>query len=158
MYQWITWVSHFQSLYMFRNLHFLCLIMRMILILSCVETNPGPNSNSSDLSIKPLSIVHNNVCILLPKLDIIATELSMYDVITIYLVKLTWMKSISNKSISINGFHQHICQDRNRYGCGVAIFISDKLAFYERKDLEIQELEIICSEIHNHNKIFLVGS
>ena len=58
---------------------FLCLI----LILSCVETNPGPNSNTSNSSIKPISIVHNNVCSLLPKVDIIANELSMCEIITI---------------------------------------------------------------------------
>ena len=84
--------------------------------------------------------MHNNVCSLLPKLDIIATELSMYDIITISETHLD--NSISNQSISIDGFHQPIGKDRNRYGGGVAIYISYKLAFYENKYLMIQRLEI----------------
>ena len=50
----------------------------------------------------------------------------MYDIITISETHLD--NSISNQSISIDGFHQPIRKDGNRYGGSVAIYISDKLA------------------------------
>lgn len=143
---------HFHS-YSMRNLHFFCIIF-LLLMLGNIETNPGPNNNTS--FTKPLSIVHNNVCSLLPKLDIITAELSMYDIITISETHLD--DSINNESIQIDGFHPPIRNDRNRYGGGVAIYISDKLSYYERTDLSMQGLEIVWSEIQTNNKKFLIGT
>ena len=55
---WITWVFQYliMNLYMFRNLHFLCLIMCIILILSCVKTKPGPNSNISNIRLSNILV------------------------------------------------------------------------------------------------------
>jgi hypothetical protein len=51
-----------------------------------------------------LSIVHNNVCSLKPKIDIIAAELSGYDVIGISETHLD--STISNEDIEISGYHK----------------------------------------------------
>ena len=121
-----------------------------------MEINPGPNCTKSSThakSKKSISIVHNNVCSLLPKLDIITTELSTYDILAISETHLD--KTITNNDISIDGFHAPIIKDRNRDGGGVAIYITDQLAFYERKDLSTEGLELVWSEIHNSNKKFL---
>ena len=61
----------------------------------------------------------STMCSLLPKLDIITTELSKYDIITISETHLV----------------QTIDKDRNRHGGGVAIYITDQIAFYESKQL-----------------------
>ena len=66
-------------------------------------------------------------------------------------------KNISNNDISIDGFHSPIHKDRIRHGGGVAIYSTDQLAFYERKDLSTEGLELVWSEIHNRNKKFLLG-
>lgn len=80
----------------------------MLLILSYFETNPGPyrNNDTGSCFSKPLSIVHNNVCSFLPKLDIITAELSMCDIITISETHLD--ETIDNDSIYIDGFHPPI--------------------------------------------------
>lgn len=122
----------------------------ILLILGCIETNTGPSFIKSSHISKPLSIVHNNVCSLLPKLDIITSELSTYDITTLSETHLD--NSISNENISIEGFHPPIRKDRNRHGGGVAMYISDQLAYHSRMDLSIDGLEILWSEIHNGNK------
>lgn len=48
-------------------------------------------------------------------------------------MKLTLDSTISDINISILGFHQTIRKDRNRHGGGVAIYISDRLAFTNAK-------------------------
>lgn len=71
----------------------------MLLIFSYIETNPGPNRNNNSCFSKPLSIELNNVCSLLPKLDIITAELTMYDIITVSETHLD--DTIDNESIYI---------------------------------------------------------
>jgi predicted metal-dependent RNase len=44
-----------------------------------IESNPGPQLNNK----KNIKIIHNNVCSLLPKLDLIEHEFQEYDVICI---------------------------------------------------------------------------
>lgn len=79
------------------------------LILGCIETNPGPANHTRLSSLK---IVHNNVCSLLPKVDITA-ELSNLDIINISETHLD--SSIDNNSLIITGFHPPIRLDRNRH-------------------------------------------
>ena len=71
----------------------------------------------------------STMCSLLPKLDIITTELSTYDIITISETHLD--QTISNHNIFIDCFHPPIHKDRNRHGGGVAIYITDQTAFYK---------------------------
>ena len=97
----------------------------------------------------------STMCSLLPKLDIITTELSTYDIITIIETHLD--QTISNHNIFIDGFHPPIHKDRNRHGGGVAIYITDQIAFYESKHLSKESLELVWREIHNSSKNFLLG-
>lgn len=99
------------------------------------------------------------MCSLLPKVDIIAAELSNFDIINI---SKTHLKSSINKnSLIISGFHPpiHVRLDRKRHGGGEAMYISDEFVHvvYERKDLQSNNLEILWSEIHLTNERFLVG-
>lgn len=54
--------------------------------------------------------------------------------------------AIDNESIYIDSYHPPIRNDRNIYGGGLAIYILDKLTFYESTDLSMQGLEITLSE------------
>ena len=78
----------------------------------------------------------STMCSLLPKLDIITTELSKYDIIT----------------ISETHLDQTIHKDRNRHGGGVAIYITDQIAFYESK-----HLSNIDKALEGKLPVFLVG-
>jgi hypothetical protein len=48
-------------------------------LIAGIESNPGPQLNNKNF----LKIIHNNVCSLLPKLDLIEHEFQEYDVICI---------------------------------------------------------------------------
>ena len=56
------------------------LLIKILLLIGGIEINPGPNNRPLYKNIK---IVHNNVCSLLPKVDIVFNELSDYDIIGI---------------------------------------------------------------------------
>jgi hypothetical protein len=45
-----------------------------------IESNPGPQLNNK----KNIKIIHNNVCSLLPKLDLIEHEFQEYDVMYVF--------------------------------------------------------------------------
>ena len=82
--------------------------------------NPGPAQSNK----KNLKIVHNNVCSLLPKLDLINNELHEYDIICISESHLD--KSITDDQIKLYWFHKPIRLHRNRHGGGVTIYIKKK--------------------------------
>ena len=46
-------------------------LIKIILVIGGIEINPGPNNR---LFYKHINIVHNNVCSLLPKVDIVLTS------------------------------------------------------------------------------------
>ena len=66
----------------------------------CVESNPGQH-----LRTKNVSIVHNNVCSLVPKIHIINNDLSGNDIIAITETHLD--DSIGKDLSLLNGYHPH---------------------------------------------------
>ena len=55
-------------------------------------------------------------------------------------------------------FHEPIRRDRSRRGGGVAIYISIKLGFKRRQDLESRNAENLFIEIYGHGTSFLLGT
>jgi len=73
-------------------------VIKYALLIAGIEPNPGPQLNNK----KNIKIIHNNVCSLLPKLDLIEHEFLDYDVICISESHLD--KSIDNDKIKLKGF------------------------------------------------------
>lgn len=122
--------------------------------MSDLETNPGPMPNN--FKTKNLSVVHNNVCSLPNKVDVIYNELSEYDIIGITETHLD--SSVSSDDILFHGFHPPIRKDRNRFGGGILFYISLDLHFVLRDDLIDSNIELIWCEIHmQDNKKILLG-
>ena len=136
---------------MSNNASYKLFIISYLLLRAGIETNPGP----PNVYPKSIRIVHNNVCSLYPKIDSINAELSDNDIIGISETHLD--DTISNEAIQMAGFHSPVRKDRNRHGGGVALYISNKLAYQVRDDLFSNDLEIVWSEIHTNCKKFLVG-
>ena len=124
------------------------------IILLCagdIARNPGPNIHSRDLSV-----CHLNVQSLLSKVDLVAIELSKFDVIT---VSETWLDStISTSDILIPNYQDPIRLDRNRHGGGVAMYFKKCIPYTERQDLYLPGLEAIWAEILLSNKKVLIGT
>ncbi|CAG2252208.1 unnamed protein product [Mytilus edulis] len=135
-----------------KNVFILSSIIQFLLLVAGIEQNPGPDQSNK----KNLKIVHNNVCSLLPKLDLINNELHEYDIICISESHLD--KSITDDQIKLNGFHKPIRLDRNRHGGGVTIYIKNSLHFIIRNDISVSNLELLWVEVRNcSNEKFLVG-
>lgn len=64
------------------------------------------------------------MCSLLPKVDITAAELSKFGIIAIS--ETHHDCSFDNNSLVIRGFHPPMRLDKNRHGCGVAMYISNE--------------------------------
>ena len=88
-----------------------------------IHLNPGPPCR---VQPKELSIIHINARSLRRKLDLLDSEVTDHDVITI---SETWLSAdIKNKEISVNGYHPPVRKDRSDdpHG-GVAIYVKNSL-------------------------------
>ena len=128
------------------------LLIKILLVIGGIEINPGPNNRPFYKNIK---IVHNNVCSILPKVDIVFNELSDYDFIGITESHLD--SKVTNEQIEFDGFQMPIRLDRNRHGGGVALYIRNSLHYKSRSDLLNPNIEIIFVEIQNVNNKFLLS-
>lgn len=97
------------------------LVLYYLLIIGGVKTSPGPELNSN------IRLIHNNVCSVLPKLDIIFNELNEYDIIAITESHLD--KSVVDTDIELDRFQPPVRLDRNRHGGGVMLYVKNNLSF-----------------------------
>lgn len=91
---YIEMIGVYFYFYFMRNLYFFCIIF-LFFMLGNIEINLGLNNNI--FFMKFFSIVYNNVCSFLFKLDIIIVELLMYDIIIIS--EIYFDDFINNESI-----------------------------------------------------------
>ena len=127
--------------------------MLILLLAGDVAEDPGPQMENN---VKNLSICHINAQSMFNKLDLIAVELSSYDIIT---VSETWLDAtISNTDLLLPSFQPPIRLDRNRHGGGVAIYLKKCIPFIERTELIIPNLEAIWVEINLCNKKVIIGN
>ncbi|VDI01051.1 Hypothetical predicted protein [Mytilus galloprovincialis] len=133
------------------NLHFSHLLS-ILLVRYGIERNPGPH-RSTDL--RNIKIVHNNVCSLPPKVDLIECELGTYDIIALSESHLD--DSISNESIALAGFQKPIRLDRTRAGGGVIIYVKNYLYYEELPELAKPGLELLWLKISTQHCHFLLG-
>ena len=89
-----------------------------------------------------------------PKLDVIAAEMLENDIIAISETHLDSSIDNDNDQISLTCFYPPLRMDRNRYGGGVALYISKNLHFTYRSDLESTHIVILWAEINACGKNF----
>ena len=147
------------------------LVVLLILMLSGdVHPNPGPLSTSrtssissvtssvdSDIDLKHyFSFVHYNVQSLLPKLDILYTELNDFDILAF---TETWINDdIPSTELLMNSFKVPERKDRQDRHGSVAVYIKENLFHRRRDDLEIIGVECIWIEITVSNRPLLFGA
>lgn len=128
-------------------------IIHVLLILSGdVETNPGPEH--LHVTQFTLDIFHLNVRSIRNKFDQFLSLVSDYDILCFTESHLD--SNIMNDEISIDGFNTIFRKDRNSYGGGVIIYLTDSLRAVRRLDLEPTNTECIWIEISDPtSNIFL---
>ena len=144
----------------------LLLFVLPLLLSGDVQPNPGPDSftesvslaNSNSLaSVGNINILHLNIQSVLPKLDILETEMQNYDILVF---TETWLSpQINNDDILITNFNRPYRKDSlGRLGSGVAIYTRVGISSVERTDLLYNDLEAVCIEITlQSHKILLCG-
>lgn len=65
--------------------------------------------------------------------------------------------SICDERLLLNGYHPPLRKDINRFGGGVALYISKHLKYVIRNDLCRSDIEIFWCEIHTSCDKFLLG-
>lgn len=107
------------------------------------KPDPGPLAYN-----KNISIVHNNVCSILTKLDIIRNVRSGNDIIALSETHLDG--SIDNSKLVLDGYQTYLQQvriDKNIFDGGVALFFFSRLSFKVRYDFNCSDIEILWVEM-----------
>ena len=141
-------------------------IRMLLLCAGDIELNPGSDSDNdsllsdssletSDIIKNNFPIVHYNVQSAARKIDLIESEYSNFDVISI---TETWFTpNIISSDININGFRAPCRKDRTEDGHGgVAVYIKNVISCKRWHGLEIVALECVWLEMNS--KRLLVGT
>ena len=136
-----------------------------------IHPNPGPatastSSISSLASVSSafnfsklsnhLSVVHYNVQSLVPKLDLLTTELSEFDILAF---TETWLNpSVPTNDLTIDSYRIPERKDRpgDSHG-GVILYVKNNIHYTRRQDLELRGVESIWIELTLKHKHILFG-
>ena len=145
----------------------LCIMMQA----GDIHPNPGPatvstSSISSLASVSSafnfsklsnhLSVVHYNVQSLVPKLDLLTTELSEFDILAF---TETWLNpSVPTIDLTIDSYRIPERKDRpgDSHG-GVILYVKNNIHYTRRQDLELRGVESIWIELTLKHKHILFG-
>ena len=98
--------------------------------------------------VRGLKIASLNVNSLLRHVDELRLMLSDSEIDVFAINESKIDNSVKDSEISIPGYNM-IRKDRNRFGGGVVVYIRETYSFYERKNLNSDDLEMICIESSN---------
>ena len=145
----------------------LCIMMQA----GDIHPNPGPatastSSISSLASVSSpfnfskfsnhLSVVHYNVQSLVPKLDLLTTELNEFDILDF---TETWLNpSVPTNDLTIDSYKISERKDRpgDSHG-GVILYVKNNIHYKRRHDLELRGVESIWIELALKHKHILFG-
>ena len=145
------------------------LIVLLLLRSGNVHPNPGPSSISSVTSSgysasilssislsRHLSFVHYNVQSIVPKLDVLLTELYDFDILAF---SETWLSpAVSEDSIALQSYQSPERKDRARdHHGGVMIYVKETIFYCRCRDLEPVGIECIWIELTLKHKHILFG-
>ena len=155
---------------------FILVVLCVLLIMSGIETNPGPHTDSlsesfdssglesgssysSKIIENGISFLHLNVQSILPKIDIIAAEYTCHDILSF---TETWLhpNACTDDDLRIASFkYPPFRRDRpDRRGGGVMVYIKENIYCVHRPDLNVGDLECIWLELKIENKKYLYGT
>ena len=116
-------------------------IIYFILVISGdIETNPGPNT-----AIHTLDIFHLNVRSIRHKIQQLISTALDFDILCFTESHLC--NNIRNEDIAIDGFNTIFRKDRNAFGGGVLMYISNSIKANRRPEFEPLNTECIWIEI-----------
>ena len=115
-----------------------------------IHPNPGPGADFCDIQL-----CLTNIRGLVKNHDFLKTSLcDDHDIICINETFLdpTYLDS----KLMIQGFQGIIQKDRQNFGGELAIYVKQCIAAKRKRDLEVENIEMIALEIRSHNNKFLL--
>ena len=132
------------------NASYMLLKIFLIIIAGDVHTNPGPNADFCDIRM-----CLTNIRGLVKNHDFL--KASLCDDHDIICVNETFLDpTYPDSKLMIQGYQSIIRKDRQNFGGGVAIYVKQCVAAKRRRDLEVENIEMIALEIRSHNNKFLL--
>ena len=119
-------------------------------LLACgdIEVNPGPTTESV------LDILHLNIRSIRHKLSYLNSFVNDFDILCFTETHLD--HTVNNDDLHLDGFCNILRKDRNSFGGGVMIYLSNQIHAYRRQEFEPTDIECIWIEVDNHTcKYFL---
>ena len=123
------------------------MFFHILLLSGDIELNPGPKYGSV------LDIIHLNIRSIRNKIEDLYKIVNEFDIVCFSETHLD--NNVTNEQINKEGFSQIIRKDRNWYGGGIAINLSNSIQARRRIDLEPVNVECIWLEIVNPTSFFL---
>lgn len=121
------------------DISFTFIMLLLILLCNDVAENPGPYENE-------ISIFHLNARSVRTKVEYIETLALGSSIVCITESHLD--ENVSSEDIHMDGYHQELYRnDRNCFGGGVLVYVSEILKTKRRFDLEFENGELIWLEI-----------
>ena len=125
-------------------------IFLLLLISGDIETNPGPCSQTQ----YTIDIFHLNIRSIRKKIDSLISLVTDFDILCFTETHLD--ASILDQNVSFEGFDTIFRKDRNSFGGGILVYISNSLSVNRRTDLEPANIECILIEIRDPTGNFLL--
>ena len=140
----------------------------LMLLMLCgdIEICPGPSVNpimDRLLNAKGVNLCHQNIRGLLTNFAKVESLIGIYnnmDILTLSETHITSHAGNDNNSLYEIPGYKFISKNRSNGKCGgVAMYVTDRMSWTRREDLENDNIEAIFIEVHQKNaKSFLVGS
>lgn len=120
----------------------------ILMISGDIEVNPGPMTDNV------LDIIHLNIRSIRHKIAHLNTLVHDFDILCFTETHLD--DTVSNDSLSLDGFDTIYRKDRNCYGGGVMIYVSNIIQVHRRSEYEPVGIECLWIEIVNHTCNFFL--
>lgn len=128
-----------------------CVITALLLIISGIETNPGP-------SISNLNICHVNINSIPSKIDELSVFVNENNVDILMASETKLDDSVHPSRYELSDFHTPYLNNRNRDGGGTAIYTRNNLAVKRLHDLELEGEDWVWAKVSQNGKSIVICS
>ena len=130
-------------------------LSQLLLLAGDIESNPGPDISSHDRRENQIKLMHLNIWSLPPKVPVLETEASNYDIIAVTETHLD--NSVTQEALSLTGFSDPLRRDRNRQGGGIAVYAKKDIHLIPKQQYMDPRFENIWTEVITNRNRFLLG-
>ena len=128
-----------------------CLILAILLIISGIETNPGPKTSH-------LNICHVNINSISSKIDELSVFVNANNIDILMESEKKLDDSVHPSLYELPDFHSPFLNNRNRDGGGTAIYTRTNLAVKRLKALELEGEDWVWAKVSINGKSIIVCS